>query len=500
MCILGDLGNKSQKVESTGCDYRTRITKSDIDLLPTGPEWVTHILEDLLPFWITPAALGDPIGNFPTFRANDGSVIDPENPPKEFVDIGSDDPWLTKRLGRQYTRMVSRQVFAYCVSYHMTGDEGYLQYAKAGVHYIFTKMIDKYGHFYTWIENGKGWPENERQRISQDLAYAIMGPAMYYYITRDPEVLKVLLNTKNYIFDKYQKDNQLRWINEDFSDMEESHLAAQKELVAQLDQINGYLLITTTVLDPKNREAWLKDMLMLANTIKNDYFSEDENLFWGRIDRPECKKLGQPHVDFGHTIKTLWMMYLIGKRFDEKELMDFAHQHMPQVFKEAYDQDMKTWIEKKLHYNEPEKGRDRIWWVHNELDQAAATLALVEPEEYVKYLVTTYRFWFFEFVDPAGKEVWHGLTGPYPGKPMYLKAHLWKNSFHDFEHALMGYITSQALQKCPVDLYYAFVKKPDDDLIQPYLLKGDIKSINVSSLARLNGMKKYKVEFDNIKP
>ena len=138
--------------------------------------------------------------------------------------------------------------------------------------------------------------------------------------------------------------------------------------------------------------------------------------------------------------------------------MNFAHQHMPQVFKEAYDQDMKTWIEKKLH-NEPEKGRDRIWWVHDELDQAAATLALDEPEEYVKYLVATYRFWFFEFVDPADKEVWHGLTGPYPGKPIYLKAHLWKNSFHDFEHALIGYITSQALHKNPVDLYYAFRQK-----------------------------------------
>ena len=216
--------------------------------------------------------------------------------------------------------MVSRQVFAYCVSYHVTGDERYLQYAKAGVYYISTKMIDKNGYFYTWIENGKGGPENERQRISQDLAYAIMGPAMYYYITRDPEVLKVLLSTKNYIFDKYGEDNQLRWINEDFIDMEESHQTTQKELVAQLDQINGYLLITTTILDLKNREAWLKDMLMLANTIKNDYFSEDENMFWGRIDRPELKTLGQPHVDFGHTIKTLWMMYLIGKGLMKKSL------------------------------------------------------------------------------------------------------------------------------------------------------------------------------------
>ena len=64
-------------------DYRSRmqsITAStvfdapvqpDLALLPTGREWVTHIRQDLLPYWTTPVALGNPIGNFPTFRAND---------------------------------------------------------------------------------------------------------------------------------------------------------------------------------------------------------------------------------------------------------------------------------------------------------------------------------------------------------------------------------------------------------------------------------------------
>jgi len=60
-------------------------------------------------------------GNFPTFLANDGSLIDPKNLPKEVRDIDSGETWLLNRVGRQYTRTMSRQIYAYCVAYHMTG-------------------------------------------------------------------------------------------------------------------------------------------------------------------------------------------------------------------------------------------------------------------------------------------------------------------------------------------------------------------------------------------
>jgi hypothetical protein len=35
------------------------------------------------------------------------------------------------------------------------------------------------------------------------------------------------------------------------------------------------------------------------------------------IDGAEHKRLGQPHVDFGHTVKSLWMMLEIGLRTDD---------------------------------------------------------------------------------------------------------------------------------------------------------------------------------------
>src|SRR4029077_600508 len=108
-------------------------------MLPTGQERGTHIETDLLPYWTTPVALGNPIGNFPTFRANDGSVVDSKNPSPEIRDIASSETWLLSRTGRQYTRTMSRQIYAYCVAYHMTGDERYLRYARMGLDYLFTK-------------------------------------------------------------------------------------------------------------------------------------------------------------------------------------------------------------------------------------------------------------------------------------------------------------------------------------------------------------------------
>src|SRR5690349_18441236 len=60
-----------------GDDYRSRMQavniaaamdglgKPDLSLLPTRPEWVTHIAEDLLPYWTSTIAIGNPAGNFP---------------------------------------------------------------------------------------------------------------------------------------------------------------------------------------------------------------------------------------------------------------------------------------------------------------------------------------------------------------------------------------------------------------------------------------------------
>jgi len=60
-----------------------------INAVPEGDRWLQHLNEDLLPFWTmdtaTGAATGE-IGNFPTYRCNDGSLFDPSKPCRELAE------------------------------------------------------------------------------------------------------------------------------------------------------------------------------------------------------------------------------------------------------------------------------------------------------------------------------------------------------------------------------------------------------------------------------
>ena len=105
-------------------------------------------------------------------------------------------------------------------------------------------------------------------------------------------------------------------------------------------------------------------------------------------------------------------------------------------------------------------------------------------------------------MDQKGKDVWHGLTGEpgKPGKPMEMKAHLWKNAFHDFEHALVGYITSRSVRGEPVRLYYAFENQPAGSAIQPYLFAARINSIEKTDQQVLGKYRKVAVDFSDVKP
>ena len=169
-----------------------------IDDLPTGEDWVRHLYRDLLPFWSMPEAVGNPEGNFPSFRYRDGSVVDPADSLREGLDEWEAEfPTLRQHLDNQYVRMMSRQTFLYGVGYHMTGDERFLALAKVGVDYLLENAQEKNGAFFGYFDQGDGqWHPEPGQRTPQDMAYALLGPAFYYYLTRDPEVLQAVVKGK----------------------------------------------------------------------------------------------------------------------------------------------------------------------------------------------------------------------------------------------------------------------------------------------------------------
>ena len=45
--------------------------------LPSGEEWLAHFVRDILPYWSSPEALGQPVGRYPTAGIVSSSSSEP---------------------------------------------------------------------------------------------------------------------------------------------------------------------------------------------------------------------------------------------------------------------------------------------------------------------------------------------------------------------------------------------------------------------------------------
>jgi len=72
----------------------------------------------------------------------------------------------------------------------------------------------------------------------------------------------------------------------------------------------------------------------------------------------------------------------------------------------------------------------------------------------------------------------------------------WKNAYHSFEHALVGYMVAQQLQGELVTLYYAFPGDPPAASVQPYYFSGTIQGIELATDDQ--GRQTQKIMFSNV--
>jgi mannose/cellobiose epimerase-like protein (N-acyl-D-glucosamine 2-epimerase family) len=459
--------------------------------LPTGERWLRHLHEDLLPFWVMPEALGEPLGNFPTYRNNDGTLVDPKHPGPDFQNVIPGIVWLD----RDYVRSKSRQCFAYGIAFHLTGETRYLDYAKAGVAYLrshaFQGTPEGSDGSCTYFEGGGTGPAC-LQRTSQDLAYALTGIGFLYYLTRDPDLLTPLINIHEHIWNTYYDPavGLIRWVLERSPD---NDLPDQKEIVAQLDQLYGYMMVVTLSLPEPHRTTWKSRLTQLARILMDQFYTPRTGMFWGAISNPSIKHWGTPHTDFGHSVKTFWLISLIGSITNDYEMFVSAEVRAAQILEWAFLEHNGSWA--RAFNADGTLDEDKEWWICCELDQVAGALALTDPA-YARYIARTSDYWFKYMVDHRHHEIWPMVSGttnrPVPGYP---KQHSWKNALHSFEHALVSYIFAQQLHQQHVKLHFAWNEQPAIDQIYPYFYQGKVVKIrDISS----EGSPRQEVQFSDV--
>lgn len=294
---------------------------------------------------------------------------------------------------------------------------------------------------------------------------------MYYFLTHDKTVLHHIIQVKDYIFETYFDEGKgyVTWLPK-------GNMDNSVEIVAQLDQIYAYMLFVTPSLPEPYQSEWKKDLKNLVDILIYRFYSERYEFFWGQDTESGVKRLGADHTDFGHSVKTMWLILMTGVLLHDMSYVIFAREKIDRILKEAYIAKDKCWGRRFDENGKMDK--DKEWWILAELDQATAILSLNDPS-YLHYLNHTYAYWFNYMVDHENGEIWHMVDGE-TNEPVlrYPKVHSWKTSLHSFEHALFGYMTSSQIKGESFELYYAFAEDEDVTQAAPYIFRANKVSVD----------------------
>lgn len=457
---------------SIGLLERPESVKELIENAVEPEEWKQHLEVDLMKFWYRPDAYELDGDLFPTYRTNSGEKL-PQNKedwPEEFkAAIADKDTEGLVQPEYNFVRAHSRQTYAYGIAFHMTGKPHYLELCRKGAMALLNAIDGNYGMAVTQRKDTNKWDTDRAVRTSQDLAYGLTGLGMYYFLTHDIAVMHKIIQIKDYIFREYMDDGKgyLTWLPKNVTD-------TQVQIVAQLDQLYAYMLMITPSLPEPYKSIWKKDMKKIADILITQFYSEKYKFFWGTEDTSGSMTLGTDHTDFGHSVKTLWVILKIGELLGDPFYIEFARPKIDRILNEAYIENTGSWARR---FDENKKlDEDKEWWILAELDQAAEILSIHDPL-YYQYLNNTHRYWLEKMVDHDNGEIWHMVSGK-TNEPIinYPKVHNWKTSLHSFEHALFGYMTASRIKGKPFDVYYAI---PDWEeipyiIVAPYMFFGNV--------------------------
>lgn len=464
-------------VEANTPDY---LNESIEELVKNSmkPKDFKAMLIYLMKFWNKPDAKNLDGGLFNTYLTNEGKLLpEKEEDWSEEYKLAKKDPdaWALIDLEHNYVRAHSRQTYAYGIAFHMTGNPEYLNLCYKGAMALVNAMDGNYGMFTLQDAKTKKFVGKRIERDSQDLAYGLTGLGMYYFLTHDEGVLHRIIQLKDYIFNNYFDEGKgiFTWYPA------KADIEGNKEIVAQLDQLYAYMLMLTPSLPEPYKSIWKKDLKKIADILIQQFYSQQYEFFWGEETDFQSLTLGREHTDFGHSVKTFWVIYKIGELLEDMTYINFARPHIDRILKTAYIPETGSWARR---FNaDGTIDQDKEWWILAELDQACEILALNDPS-YLRYLNNTQYYWGKHMLDLNNGEVWHMVSAEdNMPKKQFPKVHKWKTSLHSFEYTLFGYMTSSTFHSEDFTVYYAF---HDSEWIPfgtfaPYMFQANMKKINM---------------------
>ena len=397
-----------------------------------------------MPYWDMPTALGDPVGNFPSFRGATASCSRDRQQPNRGLST------------------LARGVYGYSLAFMLTGEERYLTYAKAGIDWINAKAKDPVHGGYFGLLKADGEPVDAlANKDVFDLASLGLAYGMYFNVTRDPAAEADLLAVRDLLFDKYYDPAGNR-----VKDTLTYDLLTEVDPGTNGGDITDLLVPGTALLlpyvdllsDPGRRAQFRDDLRRVTDILitrhKNSAAASNRWWFWGRTLR--FGNFGAMLTDFGHNIKSYEMIHNANQVFPDRPWSSLDGDR-DRLMARAWDDEATRWNERLINFGAGAVERDSAWWVHAEADQTLAALDLVNGFAHQVQLARSAQSFLDVFVDdesPA-RETFARIARVAADNDR-RKSFFGKNMLHAHEHALIMYLHGRALEGRPARLYYAF--------------------------------------------
>jgi hypothetical protein len=461
-----------------------------------GDTWLRHHREDLMPYWDRTQALGEPLGNFPSFRGRDGELL-PQSPDSTVRGLST----------------LARQVYGYSHAFMLTGEDRYLSYAKAGLDWINTHAKDQeHGGYYSRLTIDGAPVDPYADKDVFNLASLGLAYGMYFNVTRDPAAEADLLAVRDLIFDKYYDAATNR-----VKDALTYDLATEVDTNDDGGDITDLLVPGTAVLlpnlailtDPARRAQFKHDLRRVTDSLitrhKNSSATNPRQRFWFWGRTLGFGDFDAPQTDFGHNLKSYAMIHNANNLFADHPWQSLDADR-DALLQRAWDGRAARWNQRIRSFAAHSVVPDSEWWIHDEADQLLAAIDLHDgfaDRAVQDRLATSAQSFLDVFVD---REPFHPARETFarisrnPADTDRRKSFFGKNMLHNDEHALIMYLHGRALEGKPAKLYYAFpAEQALTAVAKPYWFDAAGQTRTVTrDVTTLPGHKVVEVEFTGI--
>lgn len=382
--------------------------------------WLKHLREDIMPYWLRPAMLGAPRGNFPTYADQNGCPV-----PGEL----------------HYMRMQGRQIYVYLAGAELLGDPRLLEIGEAGLAWLEEHAVNPRGGFRPLLT-----PEGEAVTSAdvtvQDLCYTVFPYLTLYRVRGRLGDLRHVTDLARLIAAGpfWRNGTLVNALNGDYSE-ERTFEEGPLNIVSVIDFMNLILIPlaglgkTAENLFPELPEV----LLRMTELLVGQFWSG--GIFWNTpLNRSDY---GAKHVDLGHTSKAYRILFEANRLLAARGLpvrYKELEQYYPPLVKKAAAPGI-GWL---TDFSGPGElyCRDSLqWWRHILIDQTCLRYVAEYPEiepALRNGLECWLRLPFADRERPA-RGIREGLRpdGSLWGNDdsQTCKANLWKNGYHEVEHA-----------------------------------------------------------------